>query len=197
MFGKKKRELEMQLAAERKESRAIARSANDKLRLEIKTLKEKLEDQSDEHKKLIREINRSITKKDEENKNLREDVKVLKELENNRVEQQVTAIELEGKELLLDAREKQFKSFTEELKESKEAADALAEEKYKTGYSDGLADGLRKIHEITAEDRKQAMQVAALAASSHTPEAANIVAEGIRNDMMALPAGKTKKNAKK
>lgn len=196
MFGRKKREEEARIAAERKEARLTTSSVNDKLRAKIKELEVKLEAQRDDHNKVLRANSRGMTKKDESIEVLQEQIKVMEALENNRVEQQVTKIELDARDTILDAREAQYDSFEEELKTAKTEAEKLGEERYKTGYSDGLADGLRKIHEITAEDRKQAMQIAALAASSHTPEAASLVAEGIRSDMMALPTG-PKKNAKK
>lgn len=39
---------------------------------------------------------------------------------------------------------------------------------YKAGYADGISDGVRKIGEITAADRKDAMEVAKISAASHT-----------------------------
>lgn len=154
-------------------------------KMNLKKLKDEVTDLKEAAAVSNREHNRTITKKNEAINELNDRLSVFQELENNRVEQQVTAIELSAREELLDAQEAQFSDFKKELKANKEEANELAEAKYKTGYSDGLADGLRKIYEITADDRKQAMQVAALAASSHTPKAAEKLADGIRTNLLA------------
>lgn len=71
---------------------------------------------------------------------------------------------LEAKKDGLDTREAKLK----------DRAARLAEEEageYKKGYADGVADGVRKISEITQGDRDNAMKIAMVAASSHTPVA--------------------------
>lgn len=81
-------------------------------------------------------------------------------------------ISLKSREGLLDAREKALATFDDTVKQLTTKAEKSKEEGHKAGYADGLADGLRKAHEITAEDRRMMAQIAALAAASHTPAAA-------------------------
>lgn len=183
MFGKRKAEQE-RLATEAKEKRKASRTVNDKLRTQIKDLQNAAEDQIDENKTLKRQQERTLAEKQHELDMLRDRVEILEKYEAEAKDLQVDRLDIESKEKLLEAKQAQFATFDKELKLAKTNGETLGEERYKTGYSDGLADGLRKIHEITAEDRKQAMQVAALAASSHTPDAASKVADGIRNNMM-------------
>ena len=122
-------------------------------------------------------------------------IEVLEGLKNESIKLQKKEIDLETKQALLDAKTSSAVEVKKQLEvERSEYAEEL-EKRQRGWYADGLADGLRKVHEITAEDRKQAMQVAALAASSHTPDAAAVIADGIRNEMVpakALGAGKKK-----
>ena len=62
----------------------------------------------------------------------------------------------------LDAREARIKDELAEL-------EAKTSSVQKSAYADGLADGLRKAHEITATDRENAMKIAMVSAASHTP----------------------------
>ena len=72
----------------------------------------------------------------------------------------------------LDKREAKLKDRAARLEED-EAGE------YKKGYADGVADGVRKISEITQEDRNQAMKVAMVAAASHsTPEVIKELSRG-------------------
>jgi len=62
----------------------------------------------------------------------------------------------------LDEREARIKDQLAEL-------EAKTSSVQKSAYADGLADGLRKAHEITATDRENAMKIAMVSAASHTP----------------------------
>lgn len=170
--------------------------ATAKLKEENKRLKETLEDLKDFKTTSDREHNRVVSKKNARIDELDQEVKVLADNAHTFTDNLKFEAELATRETVLEAKETQFDTFQEELKKANDDSVVRAEKEYKTGYSDGLADGIRKVHEITAEDRKQAMQVAALAASSHTPAAAEKVADGIRSDMLGLGTGE-KKAAKK
>lgn len=154
----------------------------------IKQFEDRLEERRDELTVKNREHQRALTKKDARISELEEQLEVLEALENKRKEQSVQTIELANRETLLAAREKQYKSFETEIKRVKEEAKNEADAVAQQFYADGLADGLRKIHEITAEDRKMSMQVALVAASSHTPGAAKKIAASVADSMM-LGAG--------
>lgn len=71
----------------------------------------------------------------------------------------------------------------------KDREDRLGEEEegeYKRGYADGVADGVRKINEVTAKDRENAMSVAMMAAASHSsPE----VVKELNNNVKSLAEG--------
>ncbi len=55
------------------------------------------------------------------------------------------------------------------LKDRENKLESKEEGRYKTGYADGVADGVRKISEITQKDRDNAMKIAMVSAASHTP----------------------------
>lgn len=80
-------------------------------------------------------------------------------------------IENEDFETILDARKEAYDRRTEELNKREAALVDEEDKKSKASYADGLADGLRRAHEITQSDRDNAMKVAMMAAASHsTPE---------------------------
>lgn len=69
---------------------------------------------------------------------------------------------LDARKEALDKREAQLKDEAQELKNEEGRVQ-------KSAYADGLADGLRKAHEITEKDRENAMKIAMVSAASHTP----------------------------
>lgn len=69
---------------------------------------------------------------------------------------------LESRKATLDERESKLKDQESKLSDKEES-------NYKKGYADGVADGVRKISEITQEDRNNAMKIAMVSAASHTP----------------------------
>lgn len=155
----------------------------------IEDYKKTIENLEEDKKTLTRQNRAQQRRNDEKVEVLNEQLEAYEALQTDRLQVEKDKIELDSRDEMLTAKEAAYESFAKELKKVKEEAKTVADAAAKEGYSDGLADGLRKIGEITAEDRKQAMQVAALAASSHTPKAALKVAEGIRGDMMALNSG--------
>lgn len=86
---------------------------------------------------------------------------------------------------LQDKREKQ-------LNERAEKIDSEEEANYVKGYADGIADGLRKVHEITEKDRDNLAKVAMVAAASHT----DIATMKEINSEFRLTAGSTDKKDK-
>lgn len=82
-----------------------------------------------------------------------------------------TGIENEDQKAALDARKKQLDAKEATLRDRESKIDSKEETNYKKGYADGIADGLRKISEITAQDRQDAMKIAMVSAASHTPTA--------------------------
>lgn len=81
-------------------------------------------------------------------------------LENDRdaIERQKKVLKIEKEDLeedkkLYEHRKERFEKRATELEETEN-------NEYKKGYSDGLADGLRKAHDITREDRKYLTMIA-------------------------------------
>lgn len=77
-----------------------------------------------------------------------------KSLENDRdkIEAEKRVIKVEKEDLAEDR--KLYNHRTERLKKRETELGEEDNAQYKNGYSDGLADGLRKAHDITREDRK-------------------------------------------
>lgn len=133
-----------------------------------------------ESKQRIDELKRSIEKKNGEIDHLRQQQEDLCETAKRQIERLEAKIEVLEEERD-NVREVVKKSMENEdlaavLAAKKEGLDKreakLADEedaKSKASYADGLADGLRKAHEITQKDRENAMKVAMVSAASHTP----------------------------
>lgn len=101
-----------------------------------------------------------------------------------KLETDAAAIEQGKKQLSLDKEDFEYDKKLYERKNARleKEAEALSEEKnvsYKSGYSDGLADGLRKAHDITREDRKYLTMIAMATNSS----------EAIKQSKLALGDG--------
>jgi len=69
---------------------------------------------------------------------------------------------------LLDARKEGLDEREASIKDQLSDLEAAEGKVKKSAYADGLADGLRKAHEITAVDRENAMKIAMVSAASHT-----------------------------
>lgn len=150
----------------------------------VATLKEENESLKQDKKSLNQQLREQQRKHDERFSLLSDKHQALEELHNDRLEVEKDKVALNERDNLITAREDAQESFEKEMKRMREEHKVEVEKQQKGWYADGLADGLRKGSELAAEERKQAMQVAALAASSHTPKAALKVAEGIRDGMM-------------
>lgn len=133
---------------------------------------------------------RAVEEKKAEINLLKNRIEVLEDLVEDSNDLQRKEVELEAREAILEASEATVDTFDAKLAEERQKAVELGDTKYKGGYADGLADGLRKAHEITAEDRRQSNQIAALAAASHQPDATKQIAAAIAKDVArALPSG--------
>lgn len=129
--------------------------ANDKHELELEKI-------NDNHNATTSKLNRKIeiaeTKVDILEKERDEVRDVVKQQLDN-----------DDKEMVLDARKDSLDSKEAALKDRENKLESKEEGRYKTGYADGVADGVRKISEITQKDRDNAMKIAMVSAASHTP----------------------------
>lgn len=123
---------------------------------------------------------------------------ILKEYKDLHEQNMATKIKLDEREKLLDAKAKAQDTFKEEITKLQEQVTQAEDRGYKKGYADGVSDGVRKGMDATKDDRKMMAQIAALAASSHSSEANNViareVANGIARDLNELPATTKSKN---
>lgn len=102
--------------------------------------------------------------------------------ENKKLETDLNARELaadtaltenEYTEKMLNAREKHLgdieKTVTELRTSATKREEAVRNEGFKSGYADGVADGLRKVHELTAQDRELVNKLATIAIAKNEP----------------------------
>lgn len=126
-----------------------------------------------------------LEKANAELKVLRENKETTREVLRAKIEAEDLASALSKTKELQDKREKQ-------LNERAEKIDSEEEANYVKGYADGIADGLRKVHEITEKDRDNLAKVAMVAAASHT----DIATMKEINSEFRLTAGSTDKKDK-
>ena len=86
----------------------------------------------------------------------------------------------------LDEEVKLYVRRTERLEKREKRLTEEENDEYKKGYSDGLADGLRKAHDITREDRKYMTMIAMSTNQS----------EAIKTSVKALEGGFNATNSK-
>lgn len=138
-------------------------------------------------KERVEELEKALTRKDKaqaklqekydeyvesaQNKvdNLEIKIEVLEEKRDSVREVVKQTIENEDTAAVLEAKEEALTKREERLNEREEDLNDKEGQVQKGSYADGLADGLRKAHEITQGDRDNAMKIAMVAASSHTP----------------------------
>lgn len=123
------------------------------------------QDTIDEQKATIKSKNRKIAELEVELEVLNKQKTDARDVVTKRLANENVAADLNAREELVAKREK-----TVNEREEKVAAKEVSEEdkQYKAGYADGVSDGVRKIGEITAADRKDAMDVAKISAASHS-----------------------------
>ncbi len=102
-----------------------------------------------------------IEKSGAELKVLRADRQNVREVLKTKLEAEDLASSLTKTKELQDKRE-------EALNKRAENLDSEEEANYVKGYADGLADGLRKVNEITEKDRENLAKIAMVSAASHT-----------------------------
>lgn len=109
----------------------------------------------------IRTLNRKIKKQEAE-------LSALREARSDENKLAKLALELEDKQIIIEQKAVLLESREKRVTDRENAINSKEEANYKKGYADGVADGLRRISEITAKDRDNAMKVAMVAAASHT-----------------------------
>jgi predicted RNase H-like nuclease (RuvC/YqgF family) len=134
------------------------REARAKVANKINDLETKIEDQKDMIKTLNRK-QKTLSVTIEELEAERDDVRDVVKLK----------LEIENKQALLGSQKESLERQIAALKDREAKLDKAESHEYKKGYSDGVADGLRKISEITQKDRDNAMKIAMVSAASHTP----------------------------
>lgn len=128
---------------------------NERLEKRYDDLLEDKEDFEAFHEKTVTKLEEKIEVLEEERDNTREVVK-----------QQIVNAD---KEAVIAAEKERLEARESKLKDRENKIGTEEDKRYKEGYADGVADGVRKIGEITQKDRDNAMKVAMVAASSHTP----------------------------
>nr|DAX93588.1 MAG TPA: hypothetical protein [Caudoviricetes sp.] len=137
-------------------------------------------------KQRIKELKRSVEKKNREIElleNEQEDAEELLERTIERLEAKISVLENERDDVrevekqslknadtvaILNAKEKSLDRREASPNKREEKLVDMEETKNMAAYADGLADGLRKAHEITEKDRENALKVAMVSAASHT-----------------------------
>ena len=165
----------------------------------LQSLEEDLKESKRTHSKVLRETKHShseeVTKINQQKRTLELKVESL-EAENKALNGlRDDAVATKTLSLELEEREKTVKQKEDNVKVREDEAELEDSKKYKSGYEDGVADGLRKGYELTADDRQNMATIAALAAASHSDGATKAIAEevvvGMQKRRNALPA-KTK-----
>lgn len=126
---------------------------------------EELQETVDEQKSTIKSKNRKINELEAEVEVLKKNQTDARKLVESRVENENTSAELSSRQSRIYKREEALDKREEELNARASSED---DKRYKEGYADGVSDGVRKIGEITAADRKDAMDVAKISAASHS-----------------------------
>lgn len=126
-----------------------------------------------ENKATIKAKNRKIAELEVELEVLNKQKKEARDVVVGRLANEEKATELSERQSVVYKREEKLDKREAELKELSEETD---NKQYKNGYADGVSDGVRKIGEITQEDRNNAMDVAKISAASHSqPETVKAV----------------------
>ena len=121
---------------------------------------------------------KALTKK---NKELQTEVEVLNNDRDDVREVISLRMEIDDKEAALSTMKELQDRREAKLKDRENRLGTEEDKRYKEGYADGVADGVRKINEITAKDRENAMKVAMVAAASHsTPEVIKELNDGAK-----------------
>lgn len=148
------------------------------------------EDQKVKDRNTNRKHDEQVIDLEDANERLEARVEVLEETVQEQNELDRRELELDSKQVILNAREVNADNLSKKVADAKTKGEAEAEKRYQAGYADGCADGLRRAHEITAEDRRATVQIAALAAASHQPDMTKQIATALAKDFTkGLPSG--------
>lgn len=126
---------------------------------------EDLENEVEENEETIKSKNRKIRTLETELEVLNKQKSDARDVVTKRLANEDKASELNTRELAVYKKEEKLEKREAVLAESENNTE---DKNYKSGYADGVSDGVRKIGEITAADRKDAMDVAKISAASHT-----------------------------
>lgn len=137
---------------------------------------EDLESEVDSLKATVKKLRREVTDKNVELEVFAKQKSDARDVVTKRLANENIAADLKSREELVAKREEKAAAREEKLAD----AEVKEEDKqYKSGYADGIADGVRKISEITQVDRQNAMDIAMVSAASHTqPEIVKEVLDG-------------------
>ena len=117
----------------------------------------------------IKNQKRTIKSLTDDKEELKIRVEVLEEDRDDVREIVKQEMHLKDLEAVLEQRQENQDAREAKLKDRSSKLDSAEETNYKSGYADGVADGVRKISEITQKDRDAAMKIAMVSAASHTP----------------------------
>lgn len=145
--------------------------------------KEEYADELENAQETVEEQKATLKKKNREIANLNTELEVLNKQKNDardvvtkRLANENIAADLKAREELVAKRETKVQTREDAVSNSEVSEE---DKQYKSGYADGIADGVRKIGEITQVDRQNAMDVAMVSAASHTqPETVKVVLDG-------------------
>lgn len=135
----------------------------------LENLEKAIERKTRELEKLNRTHGNVIDDKNEEIERLTAKIEVLEDERDDIREVVKKSMENEDLTAVLSAKSEALEARQEALNERESQLGDKEEKNYKSGYADGSADMARKIGEITQADRDNAMKVALVSASSHTP----------------------------
>lgn len=144
-------------------------AGTEKQKVQIKDLKKAVSNRDEQIAELKDEHQVALKRKDREIERLQAEVEVY---ENDREEARElikTAIKNEDQAAAIEARKEILDAQAATLKDRESKLLDKEDRAQKAAYADGLADGLRKAHEITEKDRENAMKIAMVSAASHTP----------------------------
>lgn len=143
--------------------------SDEKKAIQIADLKKAVKNRDSQIETLKEDHNDVVVKKDREIERLQAAVDVFEEDREEARELIKANIKNEDQMAALEARKESLDAQAATLKERESKLLDKEDRAQKAAYADGLADGLRKAHEITEKDRENAMKIAMVSAASHTP----------------------------
>ena len=126
---------------------------------------EELQETVDENKATIKKKNREIANLNVELEVLNKQKTDARDVVTKRLANENVAADLKAREELVAKRESKLAEREEKVVTTEIST---KDSQYKAGYADGVSDGVRKIGEITQQDRDNAMDVAKISAASHS-----------------------------